>query len=86
MLNKPFPVAARWGILFALTIVCLGSWSGSPSRAAAATSPTVPLDASSPWPEMRHDSRNTGSSPIVARYHGDRPWAFRTGAGSSLRR
>jgi outer membrane protein assembly factor BamB len=30
---------------------------------------------------MRHDSRNTGSSPIVARYHGDRPWVFQTGRG-----
>ena len=30
---------------------------------------------------MRHDSRNTGSSPIAARYAGDRPWAFRTGRG-----
>jgi outer membrane protein assembly factor BamB len=30
---------------------------------------------------MRHDSRNTGRSPIAARYDGDRPWAFRTGRG-----
>jgi len=30
---------------------------------------------------MRHDRRNTGQSPVVARYHGDRPWAFRTGKG-----
>ena len=30
---------------------------------------------------MRHDSRNTGVSPIVGRYRGDRPWAFRTGRG-----
>ncbi len=81
MLNKPFPVAARWAILLAFAIVCLVAWSGSPSRAAAATSPTVPLDSSSPWPEMRHDSRNTGSSPIVARYRGDRPWSFKTARG-----
>ena len=81
MLNKPFPVAARWAILLAFAIVCLLAWSGSPSRAAAATSPTVPLDSSSPWPEMRHDSRNTGSSPIVARYRGDRPWSFKTARG-----
>jgi outer membrane protein assembly factor BamB len=33
------------------------------------------------WPEMRHDSRNTGVSPITARYHGDRPWTFRTARG-----
>ncbi len=37
--------------------------------------------ALSPWPEMRHDKRNTGLSPIVARFHGDRPWAFKTGRG-----
>jgi outer membrane protein assembly factor BamB len=30
---------------------------------------------------MRHDSRNSGFSPIVARYHGDRPWFLRTGRG-----
>jgi outer membrane protein assembly factor BamB len=30
---------------------------------------------------MRHDLRNTGASSIVARYRGDRPWAFRTGRG-----
>ncbi|MBV9916890.1 MAG: PQQ-binding-like beta-propeller repeat protein, partial [Solirubrobacterales bacterium] len=30
---------------------------------------------------MRRDARNTGASPIVARYHGDRPWAFRTERG-----
>ena len=52
-------------------LVCVASASGA----------TVPLDAGSPWPEMRHDSRNTGQSPIVARYHGDRPWVFRTGRG-----
>ena len=77
----PFPVAARWAILLASAIVCLAAWSGSPGPAAAATSPTVPLDSSSPWPEMRRDSRNTGSSPIVARYHGDRPWSFKTARG-----
>lgn len=52
----------------------------SATRTASATL-AVPLDASSPWPEMRHDRRNTGRSPIVARYRGERPWAFRTGRG-----
>lgn len=42
---------------------------------------TLPVSGLSPWPEMRHDERNTGASPIVARYHGDRPWAFKTGRG-----
>src|SRR5947207_1053625 len=30
---------------------------------------------------MRRDLRNTASSPIVGTYHGDRPWAYRTGKG-----
>jgi outer membrane protein assembly factor BamB len=51
---------------------------GVPARPPAAP---VPLDASSPWPEMRANSSNTGSSSIVARYHGDHPWAFQTGRG-----
>jgi outer membrane protein assembly factor BamB len=56
--------------------------AGAVSAAAATTAPArVPLNAASPWPEMRHDSRNTGNSPIVARYHGDRPWAFQTARG-----
>ena len=37
--------------------------------------------AGSPWSSMRHDRRNTGASPIVARYDGDKPWAFATGKG-----
>ena len=41
----------------------------------------APVEATSPWPTMRHDRRNTGRSPIAARYRGDRPWAFRTGKG-----
>lgn len=41
----------------------------------------VPVQATSPWPEMRHDHRNTASSPVRARYRGERPWAFRTGKG-----
>lgn len=49
--------------------------------ASASARAAIPLDAGSPWPEMRHDPHNTGVSAIVARYHGDRPWAFRTGRG-----
>jgi outer membrane protein assembly factor BamB len=41
----------------------------------------VPVQASSPWPEMRRDSRNTANSPIRARYRGDRPWSFATARG-----
>ncbi len=48
--------------------------SPGPGRASAAA-------AASPWPEMRHDSHNTGRSAIVGSYRGDRPWAFRTDRG-----
>ena len=42
----------------------------------------TPVQASSPWPEMRHDRRNTAASPIVARYRrGERPWSYATGKG-----
>ncbi|HEY2770224.1 MAG TPA: PQQ-binding-like beta-propeller repeat protein [Solirubrobacteraceae bacterium] len=41
----------------------------------------VPVEQTSPWPTMRRDLRNTAASPIVGRYRGDRPWAFRTGKG-----
>lgn len=51
------------------------------STASAALAGATPLDAASPWPEMRHDLRNTGASSIAAHYYGDRPWAFRTGRG-----
>ncbi len=42
---------------------------------------SVPVQAKSPWPEMRRDSRNTGSSPIRGVYRGDRPWSFATARG-----
>ena len=48
---------------------------------AAAFSYDVPVQAKSPWPEMRRDSRNTGASPVRAVYRGDRPWAFATARG-----
>jgi len=41
----------------------------------------VPVQAKSPWPEMRRDSRNTASSPVRDRYLGGRPWAFATKRG-----
>jgi outer membrane protein assembly factor BamB len=49
--------------------------------AASAFSYDVPVQAKSPWPEMRRDSRNTASSPIHGRYRGDRPWKFATKRG-----
>ncbi len=62
--------------LLATLIALLGA-----SATAGAATPQIPLDSRSPWPVMRHDPRNTGASPIVARYGGQRPWAFRTGRG-----
>jgi len=42
----------------------------------------LPTEPGSPWPSMRHDRRNTGSSPIRAHYRpGERPWSYRTGKG-----
>jgi outer membrane protein assembly factor BamB len=75
---------SRLTTLGALAVIAgalpFGGTAAGRVRPATAT-PAIPLDAQSPWPEMRRDSRNTGDSPIVARYHGDRPWAFRTGRG-----
>jgi outer membrane protein assembly factor BamB len=59
----------------AITIALIGA-----DRAAAFTY-AVPVQAKSPWPEMRRDSRNTGSSPVRGRYRGARPWAFATKRG-----
>jgi outer membrane protein assembly factor BamB len=75
--------AAGAGALLTLASALGLSWAGSPAGAhpAAAAGLAVPLDASSPWPEMRHDRRNTGRSSIVGRYRGERPWALRTGRG-----
>ncbi len=41
----------------------------------------VPAAPDSPWPSFRRDRRNTGRSPLPAVYHGDHPWAFKTGKG-----
>ncbi len=42
----------------------------------------IPVPARSPWPEVRRDRRNTGWSPIRARYRpGDRPWHLSTAKG-----
>ena len=65
----------------ALSALCLTG----PAAPAAAKAPNyhydVPVQQSSPWPEMRRDSRNTGASPIRARYRGGEPWRFRTARG-----
>jgi outer membrane protein assembly factor BamB len=42
----------------------------------------VPTQATSPWPSMRRDRRNTGATPVTGRYgKGDKPWRFKTGKG-----
>ena len=49
---------------------------------ATAQAAGVPTQPGSPWPSMRHDSKNSGSSPLRARTRaGDRPWSFVTGKG-----
>ncbi|MCX6032436.1 MAG: PQQ-binding-like beta-propeller repeat protein [Chloroflexi bacterium] len=40
-----------------------------------------PVQPDAAWPLFRHDGRNTGRSPLRGDYHGDQPWAFRTGKG-----
>ncbi len=71
----------RIGSLIVGALLGFVSFAGSSARAATPRTAGAPLDAVSPWPEMRHDSHNTGVSAIVGRYRGDRPWAFRTGRG-----
>ncbi len=42
----------------------------------------LPVPAGTPWPEMRHDERNTGASDVVGAYRrGVKPWHFVTGKG-----
>jgi outer membrane protein assembly factor BamB len=42
----------------------------------------IPVPPGTPWPEMRHDRRNTGASEIRGVWvKGRRPWSFRTGKG-----
>jgi outer membrane protein assembly factor BamB len=65
-------------ILLAVAVV-LAPWPGQ--EQARAFSHDVPLQARSPWPEMRRDSRNTAASPIRGRFRDDRPWSFATGRG-----
>jgi len=65
-----------------IMVLCAAMVVASTSRSSASTTParltasgsTIPVEPASPWPEMRHDQRNTGASSILARYHGDSPW------------
>jgi len=70
------------GAFAACLLVIAGA--GTPDRASAERrfSYDTPVLATSPWPAMRRDRRNTGASPIRARNRpGARPWRFRTGKG-----
>jgi outer membrane protein assembly factor BamB len=53
----------------------------SPAFPARADNPELQTQAGSPWPTFRHDSRNTGFSPIAGKYNGAEPWMFQTGKG-----
>lgn len=68
----------RRSLLLTLVVTLTAVASTAPSAGAALQ---IPYEAGSPWPVMRHDPNNTGASPITAQYGGQRPWAFRTGAG-----
>jgi len=71
-------------LLVALALVALPSLLAEPEPAAAARtySYDTPVLDTSPWPAMRRDRRNTGSSPIRARLDPDAaPWRFKTGKG-----
>ena len=72
MRRPPFGQGAA-AVAVLLALVC--------ADRASAYSYDVPVQAKSPWPEMRRDSRNTASSPIHGRFRGGRPWAFATKRG-----
>jgi outer membrane protein assembly factor BamB len=71
----------RSRIALALLLIGVLLAPGAISAEAFGFSYDVPVQAHSPWPEMRRDSRNTASSPIRARYRGGKPWAFATKRG-----
>jgi outer membrane protein assembly factor BamB len=71
----------RSRIALALLLIATFLAPGVMLGKAFAFSYDVPVQTRSPWPEMRRDSRNTASSPIRARYSGDRPWSFATARG-----
>lgn len=68
-------------VVFAALVVAATAGSNASARRPPDYRYEVPVQASSPWPEMRRDRRNTGASPIRSIYHGDRPWGFATGRG-----
>ena len=70
------------GALAGAAVFALLATSPPSASAARAYSYDTPVMKSSPWPAMRRDRRNTGSSPLRAKFDpGARPWRFRTGKG-----
>lgn len=74
--------AARAVALGAAAIAAAAACAATPGVAVARDyHPAIPVLATSPWPEHRHDAHNTGRSTIRARYDGSLPWRFHTGRG-----
>ena len=72
---------ASFAALVAVLAAAISAWP-EPAAAGRTYSYDTPVLKSSPWPAMRRDRRNTGSSPIRARLdRGARPWKFQTGKG-----
>jgi outer membrane protein assembly factor BamB len=67
-------------MLRALAVVVSALALASVSNASA--SDAIPVPPGTPWPEMRHDRRNTGASDIAGSYvKGLEPWSYKTGKG-----
>lgn len=58
--------------------VVLTLLAAAPATAAEPQAPTAP---GAPWPTMRHDRRNTGTSMLPANPGAARPWIHQTGRG-----
>ncbi len=58
-----------------LTSTAVSQGSQVPSALQVGTEPGAP------WPTMRHDLRNTASSPLPAKTSSAQPWSFQTGRG-----
>jgi len=74
------------GLCAGLALVALAAPAAGAGAAGTPKPPSfdydVPVEPTSPWPMFRRDQRNTGLSPIRARYRrGERPWRFRTAKG-----
>lgn len=65
-----------------IAVVAGAPWAvGAPAAEPATTEVAGPAPGSAPWPSMRHDLRNTGSSSLPGVDPGTQPWSFRTGRG-----